>query len=172
MGRCKYRILSRDGDGAVTGRASRFLAAKAFERFFPEHQLRYRRGSEWRQVFSKQRLAAGGAPRLAELLGEKLRALGVRCWLVNTGWVGGAYGVGERISLRYTRALLQALLSGELETVATRREPVLGLRTPVECPGVPAEILDARGMWPDAAAYDEAAANLRQRFEANYRKFE
>jgi phosphoenolpyruvate carboxykinase (ATP) len=112
-------------------------------------------------------------PRVyAELLGEKLRALGVRCWLVNTGWVGGAYGVGERISLRYTRALLQALLSGELETVATRREPVLGLRTPVECPGVPAEILDARGMWPDAAAYDEAAANLRQRFEANYRKFE
>ncbi len=112
------------------------------------------------------------APRVyAELLGEKLRAHGVSCWLVNTGWVGGPYGVGKRISLPYTRALLQALLSGELDAVSTRREPVLGLEVPVACAGVPSEILDARAMWPDAAAYDTAALDLRQRFEANYLRF-
>lgn len=108
----------------------------------------------------------------AALLGSKLREHNVSCWLVNTGWVGGPYGVGDRISLSYTRAMLNALLSGDLDNVATRDEGVLGLSVPVSCPGVPSEVLDARGMWADGAAYDRAATELRQRFEANYRKFE
>jgi phosphoenolpyruvate carboxykinase (ATP) len=112
------------------------------------------------------------APKVyAQLLVKELREHGTSCWLVNTGWIGGPFGAGNRISLHYTRAMLKALLTGALDRVAVRTHPVFGLHVPVECPGVPPGILDARGMWPDKAAYDLAAEDLRQRFENNYKKF-
>ena len=122
--------------------------------------------------------ACFGAPFLprtpatyAGMLGEKLKKHQVRCWLVNTGWVGGAYGVGERMKLRYTRAMLNAALSGQLDNVPTKAHPVFGVLVPESCPEVPSEFLDARGMWKDKTAYDSAAADLSRRFNQNFKKF-
>jgi phosphoenolpyruvate carboxykinase (ATP) len=107
----------------------------------------------------------------AKMLGEKMRRFGVPCWLVNTGWVGGAYGVGKRMSLPHTRAMVNAAIEGKLDGIETRQHPVFQVHVPVSCPGVPSELLDARGMWPDAAAYDLAARDLASRFVANFAKF-
>jgi phosphoenolpyruvate carboxykinase (ATP) len=131
-------------------------------------------GKEPQATFS----ACFGAPFLprpaaayASLLGEKLRRHGAQVWLVNTGWVGGPYGVGERMKLRYTRAMLHAALSGQLNDVATERHPVFGVAVPKSCPNVPATFLDARGMWSDKTAYDRAAQDLASRFNKNFEKF-
>ena len=107
----------------------------------------------------------------AEMLGERLRQNTVGCWLVNTGWVGGAYGVGKRMDLPHTRAMLTAALSGALKDVAFAPHPIFGVHVPASCPGVPAEVLDARAMWTDGAAYDEAARALAERFQRNFEKF-
>ena len=107
----------------------------------------------------------------AEMLGERLRQNTVGCWLVNTGWVGGAYGVGKRMDLPHTRAMLTAALSGALKDVAFAPHPIFGVRVPASCPGVPAEVLDARAMWSDGAAYDEAARALAGRFQKNFERF-
>jgi len=122
--------------------------------------------------------ACFGAPFLprtpatyAALLGEKLRAHQARCWLVNTGWVGGPAGVGNRMSLPHTRAMLNAVLDGQLNGVAMEPHPVFKVAVPKECPGVPASFLDARGMWADPAAYDRAAKDLAGRFHRNFEKF-
>jgi phosphoenolpyruvate carboxykinase (ATP) len=122
--------------------------------------------------------ACFGAPFLprpaaayASLLGERLRRHGAACWLVNTGWSGGPYGVGERMKLRYTRAMLNAALSGELKNVSTAAHPVFKVAVPESCPGVPAQMLDARGMWADKTAYDKAARDLAGRFNRNFEKF-
>jgi phosphoenolpyruvate carboxykinase (ATP) len=104
-------------------------------------------------------------------LGEKLRRHGAQCWLVNTGWVGGPYGVGERMKLRYTRAMLNAALSGELQAVPAEPDSVFRMAVPKSCPGVPSELLDARGLWGDKAAYDQAAGDLSHRFKKNFEKF-
>ena len=132
-------------------------------------------GREPQATFS----ACFGAPFLprpaadyAALLGEKLRRHQAQCWLVNTGWVGGAYGVGERMKLGYTRAMLNAALSGELKDVSAAPHPVFRVLVPESCPGVPAQFLDARGMWSDKAAYDRAARDLGMRFQKNFEKFE
>src|SRR6185295_3969120 len=85
----------------------------------------------------------------AEMLGEKMRRHNVACWLVNTGWVGGPYGVGERMSLPHTRAMVDAAIEGLLEDVPVNRHPVFGVLVPQTCPGVPSELLDARGQWSD-----------------------
>jgi len=111
------------------------------------------------------------AAAYASLLGEKLRKHGAACWLVNTGWVGGPYGVGNRMKLAYTRAMLNAALSGELKDVPTATHPVFGLAAPLSCPGVPSAFLDARGMWADKNAYDHAARDLAARFNKNFAKF-
>jgi phosphoenolpyruvate carboxykinase (ATP) len=111
------------------------------------------------------------AASYAALLGEKLRRHPASCWLVNTGWVGGPYGVGNRMKLPYTRAMLNAALSGELSGVATVPHPVFGLAVPKQVPGVPAEFLDARGMWSDKSAYDQAARHLSGLFNKNFEKF-
>jgi len=111
------------------------------------------------------------AAAYASLLGEKLRRYRSACWLVNTGWAGGPFGVGERMKLRYTRAMLNAALSGELHRVPMTPHPVFKLAVPASCPGVPATFLDARGMWPDKTAYDKAARDLSQRFNRNFEKF-
>jgi len=131
-------------------------------------------GKEPEATFS----ACFGAPFLprpagtyASLLGEKLRRHQAQCWLVNTGWVGGAFGVGNRMKLPYTRAMLNAALSGALKDVAVEPHPVFKVAVPKCCPDVPASFLDARGMWADKHAYDGAARDLSGRFNRNFEKF-
>jgi phosphoenolpyruvate carboxykinase (ATP) len=108
----------------------------------------------------------------AEMLGARLKQHNAVCWLVNTGWSGGRFGVGKRMSLRHTRALVNAALDGKLDNVKFVTEPAFGLSIPVECPGVPREILNPRNVWTDAAAYDRQAADLASRFEANFQQFD
>lgn len=122
--------------------------------------------------------ACFGAPFLprrpkeyAKMLGERMRQHDVKCYLVNTGWVGGAADVGHRMDLKYTRAMVSAIVDGKLDGVATRPDPVFGVGVPVECPGVPNEILDARAQWSDGVAYDRAAKELEGRFQKNFEKF-
>ena len=107
----------------------------------------------------------------ASLLGEKLRRYQACCWLVNTGWAGGPFGVGSRMKLPYTRAMLNAALSGGLNGVPMEVHPVFKVAVPKSCPGVPQQFLDARGMWPDKQAYDHAARDLAARFNKNFEKF-
>ncbi|HSL99936.1 MAG TPA: phosphoenolpyruvate carboxykinase (ATP) [Candidatus Limnocylindria bacterium] len=107
----------------------------------------------------------------AGLLGEKIARHGSRVWLINTGWTGGPYGTGHRISLPLTRAMLRAALSGKLNDVETRTDPFFGLHVPTSCPDVPAEMLDPRTTWPEKAAYDVQAKKLAAMFEANFAQF-
>jgi phosphoenolpyruvate carboxykinase (ATP) len=106
------------------------------------------------------------------MLAERIAATGANCWLVNTGWTGGAYGTGHRMSIAHTRALLSAALEGALEKADFHRDPFFGLMIPAACPGVPAEVLDPRAAWADKAAYDAAAQALVARFEKNFAQFE
>ena len=122
--------------------------------------------------------ACFGAPFLprtpssyAEMLGDRLRRHKANCWLVNTGWAGGAYGVGKRMALAHTRAMLRAALTGKLDAAEFTPHPVFGVGVPKSCPDVPAEFLDARGMWTDKQAYDEGARTLAGRFHENFKKF-
>ncbi len=108
--------------------------------------------------------------KYAELLAERLKKHNARAWLVNTGWTGGGYGVGQRIKLAYTRAIIDAIHSGELDRAETATDPVFGLAVPTACPGVPSEILMPRDAWEDKQAYDQAAAKLLQLFTENYRQ--
>jgi phosphoenolpyruvate carboxykinase (ATP) len=113
------------------------------------------------------------APRFyAEMLGKRLREHQSSCWLVNTGWSGGKFGVGKRMSLKITRALVNAALDGRLDKVEFATEPAFGLSIPLSCPDVPAEILNPRNSWADKEAYDRTAADLAARFEANFQKFD
>lgn len=107
----------------------------------------------------------------ASMLGEKMARHGVSCWLVNTGWVGGPYGIGRRMDLPYTRAMVNAAIEGKLDKAATQAHPVFGVEMPLSCPGVPAELLEPRGLWADPSAYDAAARDLAIRFAANFEKF-
>ena len=107
----------------------------------------------------------------AHMLGEKIRARGAKVWLVNTGWTGGAHGAGERIPLPHTRRMVEACLSGELEDVETRIDPVFGLEVPVAIAGVPAAILEPRSTWSDPLAYDAQAAKLAEMFVDNFEQF-
>ncbi len=106
----------------------------------------------------------------ARLLGEKIAAHKTRVWLINTGWSGGPYGVGHRISIDHTRAIVQAALTGALDQVPTRTDPIFGLAAPTSCPGVPADVLDPRRTWPNPVAYDAQAQRLAELFAANVRK--
>lgn len=109
--------------------------------------------------------------RYAALLKEKLTTYKVPVWLLNTGWIGGGVGTGERIKLKYTRAMLAAALTGKLEGVPFRADPVFGVSVPTACPGVPADVLNPRLAWPDEAAYDRAAADLAGQFRKTLAKF-
>jgi phosphoenolpyruvate carboxykinase (ATP) len=93
-------------------------------------------------------------------------------WLVNTGWTGGPYGVGSRMKIAYTRAMINAALNGELDGVEYRRHPQLNVDVPTSCPGVPATVLDPRSTWPDPAAYDVQVAKLAGMFVDNFKTFE
>jgi phosphoenolpyruvate carboxykinase (ATP) len=110
--------------------------------------------------------------RYAELLRERMGRHRAAVWLVNTGWSGGGYGVGRRMPLAVTRALLRAALGGQLHDVPTHPDPVFGVAVPTSCPGVPAELLRPRDTWPDKAAYDAKAKHLAGLFRENFRKFE
>lgn len=110
--------------------------------------------------------------RYAELLGEKMKQHNVNVWLVNTGWSGGPFGVGKRTKLVYTRAMITAALSGELEDVDYTVHPVFGLKMPVRCPQVPSDILNPRNTWPNAVDYDKKANELAQAFVLNFKQYE
>ena len=110
--------------------------------------------------------------KYAELLKEKIERHGVKCWLVNTGWVGGPFGVGERISIKHTRALLSAALTGQLADVEYNQDPVFGFEVPRTCPGVPDEVLKPWSSWPNREEYDKKYKQLAQKFIDNFKKFE
>ena len=110
--------------------------------------------------------------RYAEILKGKIERHHVVCWLVNTGWVGGPYGVGKRISIRHTRGLLSAALTGKLANVSYAKDPIFGFEVPVECPDVPAEVLNPSSSWADKSEYNRRYKDLAQRFVDNFKKFE
>ena len=105
------------------------------------------------------------------LLKDRIARGGVDCWLVNTGWTGGKYGVGKRMPIQATRALLNAALDGSLKNANFRKDPNFGFDVPVEVPGVESDILDPRGTWPDPNAYDRTAARLVELFVENFAEF-
>jgi phosphoenolpyruvate carboxykinase (ATP) len=93
-------------------------------------------------------------------------------WLVNTGWTGGPYGVGSRMKIAHTRAMINAALSGALATVAVQRDPIFNLDVPTNCPGVSADVLNPRNTWQDKNAYDQMARKLARMFVDNFTTFE
>ncbi len=130
--------------------------------------------TEPQTVFS----ACFGAPFLplhpteyAEMLGKKIDKHEVNVWLINTGWSGGEYGVGSRIKLNYTRAMITAILNNQLEEVAYEEHAVFGLQMPKTCPNVPSEILNPKNTWEDKDAYDKKAEELAQAFIENFKQF-
>ena len=113
------------------------------------------------------------APKVyAEMLGRRLREHDAQCWLVNTGWQGGPYGVGKRMDIPYTRAMVDGAVEGTLAQVEFEVEPSFGLNIPITCPGVPSKLLNPRNAWADKAAYDRAAADLCARFTKNFEEFD
>jgi phosphoenolpyruvate carboxykinase (ATP) len=132
-------------------------------------------GKEPRAVFS----TCFGAPFMprhpseyAKMLGERIARYKADCWLVNTGWSGGAYGIGSRMAIAHTRALLRAALDGTLAGVPMRQDPNFGFLVPEACAEIPANVLDPRRTWSDQRGYDETAHSLRGRFERNFKEFE
>jgi phosphoenolpyruvate carboxykinase (ATP) len=109
--------------------------------------------------------------RYAEMLGRLIDEHECRVWLINTGWSGGPYGVGQRMRIAYTRSMVHAILDGSLDAVPTHADPVFGLAVPSAVPFVPAAVLDPRGTWPDPAAYDVQAHMLAEMFRENFTKF-
>ena len=108
----------------------------------------------------------------ARMLGEKIATHKARVWLVNTGWTGGPYGVGTRMKIAHTRAMINAALAGQLDQAQYRTDPIFNVEVPTSCPGVPEEVLDPRKTWPDGKAYDEQATKLATMFVDNFKRFE
>jgi phosphoenolpyruvate carboxykinase (ATP) len=108
----------------------------------------------------------------AKLLGERIAKHQSHVWLVNTGWTGGPYGVGKRMKISHTRAMINAALAGALDHVGFERDSIFNLDVPSSCPGVPAEVLKPRNTWDDKAAYDAQAKKLAQMFIDNFKTFE
>jgi phosphoenolpyruvate carboxykinase (ATP) len=115
-------------------------------------------------------------PRHPSVYGNLLRDLianhEVDCWLMNTGWTGGKYGVGQRMPLKFTRSLLNAVLSGKLRNTTVRRDPLFGFEVPLDVEGVPPHLLDPRRTWQDKLGYDTQARQLVAMFAENFRQFE
>jgi phosphoenolpyruvate carboxykinase (ATP) len=107
----------------------------------------------------------------ARMLGEKITQHNSQVWLINTGWSGGPYGVGQRMKISHTRAMVTALLDGRLRDVPTLADPIFGLHIPTACPGVPPDVLMPRNTWPDPEAYDRKACELAARFVENFKQF-
>ena len=108
----------------------------------------------------------------ADLLGKQMARHNAACWLVNTGWSGGPYGIGKRMKISYTRAMIRAILSGSLAQTETTPDPIFGVNVPVSCPDVPNEVLQPRNTWEDKEAYDRHAKDLARRFNENFKKYE
>src|SRR5687767_5685888 len=108
----------------------------------------------------------------ADLLGKKMGEHNAACWLVNTGWSGGPYGIGKRMKISHTRAMIRAILNGSLANVETAPHAIFGVNVPVSCPEVPAEVLQPRNTWTDKDAYDQKARELARRFNENFKKYE
>lgn len=108
----------------------------------------------------------------AKLLGDKIAKHKVNCWLLNTGWTGGPYGVGSRMKIKYTRAMLNAALEGKLDGVEYVEDPFFGLQVPTSCPDVPQEVLNPKNTWSDKKKYDEQAKKLAEMFHKNFEQFE
>jgi phosphoenolpyruvate carboxykinase (ATP) len=109
--------------------------------------------------------------KYAEQLATRMRKHGAKAWLVNTGWSGGPYGTGARISLKHTRAIIDAIHSAELTSAETSEEPIFGMSVPTQCSGVPSEILMPRNTWKDPDAYDRTAMKLAELFDKNFEKY-
>jgi len=107
----------------------------------------------------------------AKLLRDKIKKHKVNCWLVNTGLNGGPFGVGERIKIAHTRAMIRAILNNSLSTVPTYLDPVFNLRVPVSCEGISDRILNPRGTWRNPSDYDKVALELASKFNKNFEKF-
>jgi phosphoenolpyruvate carboxykinase (ATP) len=107
----------------------------------------------------------------ADLLKRKVLRYGVNCWLLNTGWVGGPYGIGKRISIRYTRTMLNAALDGILDDVEYTTDPIFGFNVPKTCPGIPENVLDPASSWPNPEGYVKRYRSLASRFIDNFKKF-
>ncbi|HTQ70216.1 MAG TPA: phosphoenolpyruvate carboxykinase [Acidocella sp.] len=171
-------MLTADAFGVLPP-ISRLTPAQAMYHFLSGYTARVAGtekglGSEPQATFS----TCFGSPFLprhpqvyGKLLQKLIRENGANCWLVNTGWTGGAYGVGQRMSIAHTRTLLRAALAGELDNVEYRTDPFFGLAIPTHVNGVPDEVLDPRQAWADKDAYDQAARALVQRFMANFESF-
>jgi phosphoenolpyruvate carboxykinase (ATP) len=108
----------------------------------------------------------------AHLFRDKVNQYKPTCWLVNTGWTGGPFGLGHRIEIAYSRALLRAAMNGDLDQVETYQEPFFGLTVPSRCPGVPEEILYPQKTWADGGSYEKVARDLAGRFRENFTKYE
>jgi phosphoenolpyruvate carboxykinase (ATP) len=108
----------------------------------------------------------------AQWLAKRVEEQDSHVWLLNTGWTGGAYGTGERFSLKYTRAFVTAILDGSLAQSEFVQHPIFGLHIPTTAPNVPAEVLDPRQTWADGAAYDATATELAQKFRTNDQKYD
>jgi phosphoenolpyruvate carboxykinase (ATP) len=106
------------------------------------------------------------------MLSERLRTHGTRCYLINTGWSGGPYGVGSRIDIAATREMVRAVIGGQLDDAETREDPFFGLNVPVAVPGVDSDLLDPRGTWENGEDYDGQATKLADLFRENFQKFE
>jgi phosphoenolpyruvate carboxykinase (ATP) len=110
--------------------------------------------------------------KYAELLGKKLKDNpDIKVWLVNTGWSGGSFGVGSRMKLSYTRAMISAALNGEFDKVKFEEMPIFRLQIPTSCTNVPAEILNPRKTWKDTAAFDQTANDLAAKFVKNFAQY-
>ena len=109
--------------------------------------------------------------KYAEMLGDKMQKHNVNVWLVNTGWSGGEYGVGSRMSLKYTRSMITAALNGELKNVGFKTHNIFGLQMPSICPNVPTELLNPRNTWKNKKAYDSKANELAEAFNSNFEQF-
>lgn len=132
-------------------------------------------GREPQATFS----ACFGAPfmvlhpyKYAHLLDEKIKRHKVNCWLINTGWIGGPYGTGERIKIAYTRKMVKAALTGALDSVQTKRDPIFDVDIPKSCPGVPDHVLNPRESWKNRDDYDGQARQLARMFGDNFKQFE
>ena len=111
------------------------------------------------------------ASRYAELLGQRIEEYGCNVYLINTGWSGGGYGVGKRMSLKYTRAMVTAALNGELENVEFELDPIFNVSIPKSCPNVPEDVLNPRNVWSDKSAYEKSAKELAKRFVENFKQY-
>ena len=170
-------FLAADAFGVLPP-ISRLTKAQAMYHFLSGYTAKVAGTEQFVQEPRPEFSACFGAPFMplhpvtyAELLGEKIEQHEVTVWLVNTGWTGGPYGVGNRMQLGYTRAMVTAVLSGELDDVATTCEPFFNLAIPQQIAGVPDSLLNPRRTWSDGAAYDAQAQKLVGMFADNFAQF-